>query len=91
MQSWSQLFKPLLDNPYVSGVIFREKNLSKKYCQSYELKVCFRKGLDRFKWILWISVGQRAAKLQDVKDEGMKKILLLGRSRTACVRPGCDT
>ena len=44
---------------------------------------CVNKGgLDLSKEVLWVSVGQRVAKLQPVKVEGLKNILLLGQSRT---------
>ena len=37
------------------------------------------------------SVGQRTAKLQVVKVGDLKKILLLGHSRTKCERPGFES
>ena len=53
---------PLVNKPYVSGVILREHNLSLKSSQYFESKVYFREILDLFKEVLWVSVGQRAAK-----------------------------
>ena len=41
-----------------------------------------RRCLDLSTEVLWISVGQRAPKLEAVKDGGLKKILLLTRSQT---------
>ena len=42
---------------------------------------CVNKGgLDLFKEVLWISVGQKGAKLQAVKVGGLKKILPVGQS-----------
>ena len=42
----------LLYKPYVNGIILREKSLSLKYCQSYELKESFKGGLDLSKEVL---------------------------------------
>ena len=39
-------------------------------------------GLDLFKEILWVTVGQRGAELPAVKVEGLKKILLLCQAQT---------
>ena len=50
---------------------------------------CVNKGgLDLSKEVLWVSVGQRAADLRAVKDEGQQKILPIGpvRTRFACAR-----
>ena len=47
---------------------------------SFELKVLFYEVLDLSTEVLWISVGQRAAKLQAVKVGGLKKILPHGRN-----------
>ena len=52
-------------------------------------KDCIKKGgLDLFKEVLWISVGQRAAVLQAVKVGGQKKILPFGQLRAKRVRTG---
>ena len=61
----------LLNKPYLNGVTLREQILFLKCYQSLEQK---RRGLDLFKEVLWVSVGQSSAKLQAVKGEGMKKI-----------------
>ena len=43
-------------------------------------RVCVnRRGLDLSKEVLWVSVGQRAAKIQAVKVGDLKKILPRGR------------
>ena len=44
---------------------------------SSELMVCFNQGLDLFKEVLQVSIGQMAAKLQDVKVGGLKKFYCL--------------
>ena len=49
----------LFDKTHVNGVILREQNLFSK--------VYWQKGLDLFKEVLWVSVGQRAAKSHSVK------------------------
>ena len=41
-----------------------------------------RKGLDSFKVVLWVSVGQKAAELPAVKVVSQKKILPLGPVQT---------
>ncbi len=38
------------------------------------------RGLDLSKEVLWVSVGQRAAKLPAIKVEGLKKILQIGEA-----------
>ena len=45
-------------------------------------------GSELSKDVLWVSVGQRAAKLQAVKVGNLEKILPLGPPRTTCMRPG---
>ena len=45
-----------------------EQDLSFKCCQSFE-----QFGQDLSKEVLWVSVGQRAAKLQALKVTGLKK------------------
>ena len=50
-----------------------------------------RWGLDLSKEVLWVSVCQRAAKLQAVKVGDLKKILPRGPPRTTRVRPGFDS
>ena len=35
--------------------------------------MCFKEGLDLSKEVLWVSVGQRAAKYQAVKVGGLEK------------------
>ena len=44
-----------------------------KSCFSYEWKICLKKSLDLSNGVLWMSVGQRAAKLPAVKVLGLKK------------------
>ena len=58
---------PLLSKTYVNWVTLTEHNLSSKFCQSLEQKLCLQTGQDLFKEVLWISVGQWAANLQSVK------------------------
>ena len=43
-------------------------------------------GLDLFKEVLWVSVGQRAVELRVVKVVGQKKILPIGPLRAKRVR-----
>ena len=43
-------------------------------------------GLDLFKEVLWVSVGQRAADLWAIKVAGQKKILPIGPLRAKRVR-----
>ena len=50
-----------------------------------------RRGLDLSKEVLWVSVGQLAAKLQAVKVGGLKKLLPSGPSQTTCEQPGFDS
>ena len=53
---------------------------------------CVNKGgLDLSKEVLWVSVGQRAAKIQAVKVGDLKKILPRGPPCTTRVRPGFDS
>ena len=47
-----------------------------------------KRGLDLSKEVLWVSVGQLAAKLQAVKVKGLKKILPRGPPRTSECGPG---
>ena len=47
-----------------------------------------KRGLDLFKNVLWVSVGQGAADLRAVKVGGQKKILPRGCSRTRVARAG---
>ena len=55
-------------------------------------RVCVnRQGLDLSKEVLWVSVGQRAAKIQAVKVGDLKKILPRGRIRTKRGRPGFES
>ena len=68
-----KIFLPLVNKPDVNGVTLREQNLSKKHCQSSELKVCFKECLDLSKELLWVSLSHRVAKLQAIKVLGMKK------------------
>ena len=72
----------LVNKPYVNEVTLSKQNLSQKFYKSFELKVCFKRGLDLSKEILWVSVGQLAANLQTVKVGGLKKILPHSQSRT---------
>ena len=56
------------------------------------IEIVFLKGgSDLSKEVLWVSVGQLAAKLQAVKVEELKKILPPSPSRTTRVRPGFDS
>ena len=52
------------------------KNTASPFFENY----VYRKGLDLSKEVLWVSVGQRTAKLQVVNAGDLKKILLLGHS-----------
>ena len=45
-------------------------------------------GLDLFKEVLWVSVGQRAAKLWAVKVRGQKKIIPICLAQAMRVRTG---
>ena len=45
-------------------------------------------GLDLFKEVLWVSVGQGAAELQVVKVRGQKKFCRLDRFEPASLAPG---
>ena len=63
---------------YVNEVSLIEQNLSSKCCQSLESKLCKESAQDCSKVVLWVSVGEKAAKLKAVKVGGLKKILLLG-------------
>ena len=47
-----------------------------------------KRGLDLFKEVLWVSVGQRAPELQAVKVGGQQKILPSGPVRTRFARNG---
>ena len=58
---------PLLIQPHVKGITLREQKLYLKICQSYELDICFKRGLDLSKGVLRVSISQRALKLQSVK------------------------
>ena len=78
--------------------------LTFSFCMPYQILKCFkyllnadsflirkcvnRGGLDLSKEVLWISVGQRIAKLQAVKVGDLKKILPLNLSRIKRRRPG---
>ena len=54
-------------------------------------RVCVnRGGLDLSKEVLWVSVGQRAAKIQTFKLGDLKKILPCSPPRTSRVWPGFD-
>ena len=48
-------------------------------------------GLDLSKEVLYVSISQRATELPAIKVGGLKKILLLGQSRTTQGRPGFDS
>ena len=64
----------LLNKPYVNGVILRGQNhLYSKCCLSLLQKLCQQWGQDLSKEILYVSVGQMAAKLQAVKVGSLKK------------------
>ena len=64
---------PSPSRPYVDEVTLRLQNLSRKISISYELEVYFWRGLDLFVEVLLVSVGQKATKLQAVKNGGLKK------------------
>ena len=44
-----------------------------------------------FSEVMWVSVGQLAAKLQAVKIGGLKRILPLGQTRATRGQPGVDS
>ena len=67
IQPWPFGIKRLLNKPYKNEVTLREKNLSLKCCQSLELLIYFEKRLRSFYTGDMRSVGQRAAKLPNVK------------------------
>ena len=67
VQFWKMNMDLLLDKSYVNWVILRDQNLYVKCCQSLELKLYYQQGLDLSKDVLWVSLGQRVAKLWSVK------------------------
>ena len=88
---WKMNIAPLQNKPYVNLVSLWKQNLSTKFCPSYNLEVCLKRSLDLSKEVLWVSVGQTAAKLWAIKVRGLKKILPLGQSGTPRERPGVDS
>ena len=75
---------PPVNKPYVKWVYFdRAKSIFKMLVISWSDNMSTE--------VLWISVGQKAAKLQAVKFGGLKKILLVGQSRTTRLRPGFES
>ena len=55
-------------------------------------KDCVKKrGLDLFKGVLWVSVGQRAAEIRAVKVGGQKKFCRSARFEPALPVPGRST
>ena len=50
-----------------------------------------KRGLELSKEVLWVSVGQRTAKIQAVKVGDLKKILPICRTRTKRGRPGFES
>ena len=63
----------LLNKPYVNEVTLREQNLSLKYCQPLKLFIHLWKGFRSFLAVNIGYLGQRAAKLTDVKVGGPLK------------------
>ena len=66
-------YRPLLNKPYWNRVSLTKKNLSLKCCQSLEQSLFLTSGQDLSKEVLWVSLGQRAAKLQAIKVGGLEK------------------
>ena len=52
---------PLMNNPYVNGVTLREQNPASPMSSRYVIIKVYSIFLKRY--ILWVSIGQRAAKL----------------------------
>ena len=72
----------LLNKPYVNEVTLTDQNLCRKSRWSSELNLCMLRRFRSFQNVLWVSVGQSAAKLHAVKVGKFKKILPRGQSRT---------
>ena len=89
-------FRKWISYPLVkSAMEMRSLWLSKTYlynATSLSIRKYFNRGvLDISKDVLWVSVGQRTAKLQAVKVGDLRKILLHGRTRTKRGRPGFES
>ena len=61
----------LLNKPYVNGSLWKSKTYTKNPASPLRY---FKAGIDLSKDVLWIPVGQMAAKIQ---VEGLEKIILL--------------
>ena len=87
------IFQPTMDQGSHAVPENKYSTTSKEYygneasLNEQNLPLGCRGGLDLSKEVLWISVGQRTAKLQVFKVEDLKKILPLGRSQTKYGRP----
>ena len=44
-------------------------------CYAFDFTGCFKGDLDLSKQVIWVSVGQRAAKVKVVNVENLKKVL----------------
>ena len=66
---------------------FKQQNIPLKGCHALDQKV-YEQGVVQFsKYLLHVPADKRVAKLQAVKGGGLKQILPLSPSQTACVIP----
>ena len=67
LEPCSKFYIRILHKLNVNGVTLTRQNLLLKCCKSFEQKLCYQPVQDLFKEVFWVYVGQRAAKLSDVK------------------------
>ena len=74
---------PLLKNTVKMESLYKGKIYPRNVSSLLNRDDVNRRDLDLSKEVFWVSVGQRAAKLQAVKFGDLKKILPLGPPRTS--------
>ena len=83
---WSR--HPYLINTIEMRWLWTEIKCIKSAARVLDRNFVNKRGLDLFKEVLWVSVGQKAAVLQAVKVGGQKKILPISPARAIRVRTG---
>ena len=80
---------PLVESIMEMGSLWERKTSIENPICPLNCYIVWRRGLDLSKEVLWVSVGQRTAKLQAVKVGDQEKFLPLCQSRTTRVHgPG---